>query len=63
MPVSFAVETVFSNFIFFSFRLFLCVDIKNNFLKIKSNNIFNVFLSKNHFKLQPLPYSRTTTCR
>ena len=59
MPVSLAVETVFSNFIlFFSFRLFLCVDIKNNFFKIKNNITFDIFPSKNHFELQPLLYSR-----
>jgi hypothetical protein len=40
-----------------SFSFFLCVNIKNNFLK-KKNYYFDTFPSKKYFKKQPQPYSK-----
>jgi hypothetical protein len=38
------------------FIIFLYFNVKNNFLKIKKY-YFNLFLNKNHFESQPLPYN------
>jgi hypothetical protein len=64
-PPNFVFDTVFLteffkilNFYYFKlffyiFKSFWCGDIKYKFLKIK--NYFDIFLSKKHFKKQPLP--------
>jgi hypothetical protein len=51
-------ECFFKNFclklLFYIFKLFLCVNFKNNFLKIKKKYYFNKFSNKNYFTKQIL---------
>jgi uncharacterized membrane protein YfcA len=59
----FAVETVFRDFLKFVFRLklifFGIVLISKMIFKNKKKYYFHAFPSKKHFKIQPLPYSKT----